>query len=281
MKRFSGFLALFLLSIFIHCQEVENIFLDDTVYYSVKSGDGYYSYCYELNDSLPDGMYILYDVNRDEESNPNKRIIAKCQYTKNKKQGVYERSPIIFPSLRIISSYSNGIKNGSEDIYYLNKSDSNRLDLVFHGEYYNGMRDGVFIYYNKFEKIDQLMIYNNDSLVKLIRYGIPIASFNKFDQILIDLKCQITYTKFFYNAEVSKIEFHISNGILIDYVLYYIDGEVKMFKELNINTYFTNPLKLPISLAYISLPDVISKQKLIEYFASKELSPNYILLNEP
>lgn len=269
-----------LLTTLVYCQEIKYLFMDDTSYYKVLKEDGYRSYCCDLNDSLPDGIYILFDVKRHESSNPNKRVIAKCQYLNNRKNGMYELSPILSPYLHIITSYSNGIKNGSEDIFFVNKCDSDRIDMVYHGEYLNGMREGEFIYYDRSTgQIDVLMLFNNDSLVRLSRYGLSNELFNKYDQILIDSDSSIIYTRFFFDSEIIKVDFYLSMGFLKYCVIAYINGEMQQIWDLDIDTHFTNPYQLPVSFPYISVENVLSKQSIIEYFSTKEL--NYIQLNVP
>lgn len=156
-----------MLSSQIYCQ-IKLLFLDDIAFFSIINERTAWSF-YDLADSMPDGTYILYDVLKQDSGSVEKKILLKCSYLNNRKNGLCEKTNYFFGTRKDLCYYSNGQKNGTENLYSL-KDNQPSLFLEKHFEYCNGKKDGFFIWYDNKGLIEQISIYRMDTLLERTRY---------------------------------------------------------------------------------------------------------------
>jgi hypothetical protein len=172
-----------LLCIFnVHSQKVINIYKNDSLSsFFIKEGyyNGVFNYSAQLlKDSLPDGKYYFYDVDRKDSLSLEKKIIIRAEYKNGKKNGIFENHTYFENSkkkcLQYVSTWSckyvQGLKDGIEEsyVYYLS---TKIYAPEFYYEYLMGKKNGLCIlYYNAAPY--KLSIYDNDILIS--EYVIPL-----------------------------------------------------------------------------------------------------------
>lgn len=164
-------------------QTTYEFYLDDSIQkYFVASK---YGIAYDINtlkDSLPDGLYVFYDVRRKKMKKRN--IMIKGEYKNGVKEGRFEKNDFdhydrkskkYTISYQHSCNYLNGKKNGVDIEFYLEKgavyerinsiySIYNGIDLVTYCEYTNGMKNGLYMNFSGSGHPLQILIFENDKI---------------------------------------------------------------------------------------------------------------------
>lgn len=275
MKYKKIFLLNFILFLsgYVCGQNTHTIFLDDSIYLKKRNSEnGFY---YNLKDSLPDGLWLLYDVNKKDSSSKFKSVLLKGNYKNFLKEGIFEinyysysgKKKIKKLTYQHICTYFNDKKNGVAEEFHI-FSDT-RLLLISHCEYYNGKKNGVFVNFESNGKISDVSIYANDSLKEWYCYGI-FSDFKKYTEVKVLSSNNFIYIKYFYTDSIFKLELNIKNGILEKYYLYDNLGNIVDSADIGIDIHFSNPLKVPNTLSSIKEENLINRSVFKE-FIEKEL----------
>jgi hypothetical protein len=118
MKKTAA-LILFLIYVNLPLQaQTINVYIDDALYINPnKETDGFI----DLKDSLPDGNYVIYNVNRKDENSKKKRIILTGSYLHSNRNGdfIYSDYGInkSIPHAQKAVNYKNGLKDGIEEMF--------------------------------------------------------------------------------------------------------------------------------------------------------------------
>lgn len=158
-------------------QQVFKIYNDDSIsqyFKELGKNNGYYRSYNNIKDSLPDGIYLFYDVKRKDSLSKTKNIIIKAQYENNCKVGLFEFNGYSYDKnggseLRNKEqcSYKNGKKDGIEECYNYYPSKPSVSIINFYGEYLEGKKNGLFMYFKLGYPTD-IIIYENDSIKKIL-----------------------------------------------------------------------------------------------------------------
>lgn len=270
MKKIFYTIILILINYNIFSQKIFNVYLDDTLYLKDERTNLFF----DFKDTLPDGIYILYLAHKKDSNILNNSILLKCKFKNNLKEGIYEKAFYSKLVLKDVCNYLNGKKHGSHEKYFIENFDNDKTKtLIFHGEYINGKKDGIFLYFEKTGYIDQVRIYHNDTLINYVQYR--LNSYNKIDELKINSNSSYTYINYFYGNILFKIEFFIENGKINKYLLYYNDGDIIVNDNINININFNNPYKIPLKLLYFDEDLCLNKFKFLDYLINDKTSSYY------
>lgn len=156
------------------------ICLDDSIDNYFKPNERYKS-IYDidnLKDSLPDGIYIFYDVKRKNIKKGN--IMIKGEYKNGVKVGLFEKIFFVGSGKKSqiksqhLCTFKNGLKHGIDQEYNFGKGAkyeytknefhrSNDIQLNTYAEYQFGKLNGLFMYFTNGHPI-RIYIYENDIL---------------------------------------------------------------------------------------------------------------------
>lgn len=265
MKKLLLYCLVFLFFNHVFGQRTISVFLDDTLFLKKNNCISMSPNFCDFKDSLPDGLYVLYNVFR-KDSSSEKTELLRCNFIKNRKEGLYERTYILSSTCKNICHYSYGKKNGADDTYFIDRRDSSRYIFSSHGEYFNGKKHGLFIKYQVSSGLfDELMVFSNDSIRKITRYGFSRNTNDKFDEIFVINPTYLIYTRFFHDTSFNRIELHIVNGVLTKYLVLFNNETKLLFEEINLNVLFNDPFKLPLALQYITVEEIKSYDEFLKY----------------
>ena len=272
-KKIFIILYVIFLSGFVFGQNKHIIFLDDTIYFKKRNCEnGFY---YNLKDSLPDGLWLLYDVNKKDSSSKDKEILIKGKYKKNLKEGTFEinfytytdKKKIKQLNYQHICTYFSGKKNGVEEEFHIFPGFQS---LISHEEYYNGKKNGMFLSFANNGRISDIYYYNNDSLKEWNEYDDITTNIRKYINIIILSANELKYSKYFYEDKIFKMELIIKEGILKKYFVYDNNGNIIATGDIEIDIHYLNPLKTPNFLRSIKDENLINSNIFKEYL-EKEL----------
>ncbi len=248
-------LILILFSIKTQSQVVHQIYRDDTCFREMKSDVTFEKFYYfNLKDSLPDGIWIVYDVDRRDSLVKHKKIISSVLYENHKKEGLlemYSYSPYKKKEkvLYYVCNYKNGLKHGAEE-QYLIIEDTIFKYLRYHGEYFKGKKDGCFIRIEKDGYLEEQSQYKEDVMKYYAAFAGKKATRHK--EIEVISESTFNYTLYLFNDSIFKIIYHISNGILKNIDL--IDNDMKIVKNRQCNLKvapFYHQYQVPMKITYL------------------------------
>lgn len=143
-----------------HSQTVFEIYQDDSLsrYFNSKSekSESYYNGAKSLKDSLPDGIYLFYDVNKKDSLSKKKNILVQGEYLQNVKNGLFQSNSYTYNKkkkafvliYRYQVSFSMGVKDGVEEEYKLHyTNDTHHFLPLFYCIYADGKKNGYEIEY--------------------------------------------------------------------------------------------------------------------------------------
>lgn len=160
----SKFFAIVVLFLCVHsvsqCQTVFEIYQDDdrSIYFNPISeqSESFYYGAKSLKDSLPDGIYIFFDVNKKDSLSKKKNILFRGEYFQNVKNGLFQSNTYTYDKkkkafvlvYRYQVSFSMGLKDGVEEEYKLHYTNNNHhFSPLFYCEYTDGKKNGYEIEY--------------------------------------------------------------------------------------------------------------------------------------
>jgi len=119
---------------------------------------------------LPDGIYKFFDVNRKDSLSKKKNIILSGQYINYRKAGRFERNQYIYNkkekiyklSYQHFCNYKDGKKNGIEEEYNFCSQNITQKIMMFHGEYFEDKKQGLFMFFELGSPIKIELYENND-----------------------------------------------------------------------------------------------------------------------
>ncbi|MBI5539677.1 MAG: hypothetical protein HY951_06430 [Bacteroidia bacterium] len=162
----------FLTSLIVQSQNIFKIFKDDTIFIKKKGLlDGFN---YSLKDSLPDGKYILFNLEKKDSSSENLVINFQGEYKERLKEGEFIQinynvnNGKLTPSYIRQCNYKTGLKNGIEESWWYCKHGLEyNIIMEFRGEYKQGRKNGLFLYYDE-GCLNKIIEYENDSLKRIV-----------------------------------------------------------------------------------------------------------------
>jgi hypothetical protein len=180
MKRISLIIIFHFLCFNFFGQITFLICLDDSINSYFKLNERFtniYDIDY-LKDSLPDGIYIFYDVKRKNIKKGN--IMIKGEYKNGVKEGLFEKNFFVGSGKKSIiksqhlCTFKNGLKHGIDQEYNFGKGSkyqhtknefhlANNIQLNTYAEFQFGKLNGLFMYFNNGHPI-RIYIYENDIL---------------------------------------------------------------------------------------------------------------------
>ncbi|MBX7205713.1 MAG: hypothetical protein K1X81_09860 [Bacteroidia bacterium] len=170
-------LKLFFL-LFVSC--ASHLAAQDTIIFYLGEKDFFKSvdsFLPEFHDTLPDGVYIQYDVMRKDRNKKGKHILVIGQFKNKLKDGKFEINHYGYfkekkewrVNQQYICNYKYGVKDGLECNYYIWYGGLSRKVMIFQGEYLVGKRNGLFLYY-EYGSLMKAEVYNNNTLVTTYNY---------------------------------------------------------------------------------------------------------------
>jgi hypothetical protein len=214
---------------------------------------------YDLNDSLPDGIYIMYD---DEDN-----IILKCNYKEGKREGVYFRSFVTGAKLIYIINYSSGMKYGSEQKYFVFSRGG--IQYVYHAEYKYGKKDGFEIFYESSNgAVKKIHLFNNDTLIKVVQYTYVFEDVqNVIYELNINSEDSFTFSKHFYSPN-RVINLYVQEFSIRKYEVYDSNGNIVLNSNINIAIEsFDVYNEIPNILILLPVEALQSENELLKYFS--------------
>jgi len=158
-------------------QKTYEIYQNDyvqTYFKQLGKENGFYYNGNNMKDSLPDGTYILYDVKRKDSLSNYKNILIRGQYKNFKKEGQFETMAYITEkkgkckiNYQHTCNYKNGEKNGIEEEYNFCSFYYSSKIMRFHGEYIEGKKQGLFMYFESGSPI-KVIVYENDTIKQVL-----------------------------------------------------------------------------------------------------------------
>ena len=173
MKSIILFLGLTLLVQFGYAQDTIVFYLAENQFF--KPTD---SYVKEFLDSLPDAVYVQYDVKRKDSCRYKKNnIVALGRFKNRLKDGKFEYNTYTYKdkrkNVRISEQYSSfyslGKKDGVESLCRFSICGYVDKIMIYHKQYKMGKKDGPFMYYEDGSLL-KLEIYENDGLKATFKY---------------------------------------------------------------------------------------------------------------
>ncbi len=177
--KYIFFFVILIVPCFSHGQRVFKIYQDDSLsIYFNKLGyeTGYYYNIDNLKDSLTDGTYLFYDVNKKDSNSTQKNILTKGQYRNYIKNGEFETATYNYQKkarkYRIAfthkCNFKDGLKEGVEEKYcYCPFNGCASKNLIFYGVYVDGKKNGLFMIFENGSPVE-IAIYEKDKLTKLL-----------------------------------------------------------------------------------------------------------------
>jgi hypothetical protein len=246
-------IIILLISIELYSQNKTNefyIYKDDTCYIK-KALVGDKFFYYSFNDSLKDGRWFVYNIQRKDSSSSYKRVILKGLFKNNKREGLFETFEY-FPNNETenthyyFCSYKDGKKHGVEEEYFIYKIPNIRT-LLFHGEYNNGKEDGCFINIEKDGYLSRQSHYKNGVLLNSAIYSGNKSSRNR--EIEFSVNGEEKYIQYSYDDSIYKTEYFIRNETL-EYINL-IDYNNRIVKKRDCN------LKISTFSSLYQIPSII------------------------
>lgn len=208
------------------------IFKDDTLFKKVIDtifvNNIYFIREYKFKDSLPDGNYFVYNINRPKSSNSkiHSFLILKGVFRNLQRNGVFEyyqsdenNNKSKEADLIVKENYKNGLLNGTI-IKYKNKH------LIYEGYYSNGLKEGFFRYYDSEGRLQSNSFYINGKEVSWMYYKDSIVS-----SYGNNLNNDTTEVKLFDKKENIWALIIFYNNIPKKTIEYYENGNIKCLKE--------------------------------------------------
>lgn len=161
-------------------QQIYKIYQDDSLHLYFKQlgkENGFFYDIDNLKDSLSDGKYVFYDVLRKDSLSKDKNILIKGQYKDFRKVGEFVTTSYIFQKktktyrldYQHICHFKEGKKNGKEEKYNFYPFHNKLLKLmIFYGEFLDGKKNGLFMYYELGEPI-KVLVYKNDEISLILK----------------------------------------------------------------------------------------------------------------
>ena len=252
----------------IYCQNIHHIYRDDTCFINTKDKTYYYSF----KDSLPDGKWIIYNVDRKDSLSKCKKIASKGNFKNQKKEGLFEMYN--YSSFRkkeivnyYICYYKNGLKHGAEEEYLIIE-DTIIKHLKYHGEYFKGEKDGCFIRIEEDGYLEEQSLYKDG----IMKYYLAFAGKNatKYKEIEVITENTFNYTLYIFNDSISKIVYHVNNGILENIDL--IDNDKKIIKSRTCNLKivpFYHQYQIPMVIIYLDKEVLMDDALFMKYLEDK------------
>jgi len=213
---------------------------------------------YDLNDSLPDGIYIMYD----DENN----IILKCNYIEGKRDGIYYRSYITGAKFVYVINYSSGINHGSEQKYFV--FSRGEIQYVYHAEYKYGKKDGFEIFYESSNgAVKKIHLFNNDTLIKVVQYSYVFEDVqNVIYELNIISEEAFVFSRYFYSPNL-LINLHVKDFIIWKYEVFDSFGNIILNNSMNVAIEpFDVYKEVPNILILLTVEALQNENELIKYF---------------
>lgn len=176
MKNIVLFLGLTLLVQLGYSQDTVVFYLGENQYF--KSKKSFDSYREEFLDSLPDAVYIQFDVERKDSAKYKRNNVVALGHFKNRlRDGKFEYNAYSYKerrkNVRMTGQYScvytMGQKNGVESLCGFSICGYAVKNMMYHRQYSMGKKDGPFMYYVEGSLL-KLEMYEKDLLKATFNY---------------------------------------------------------------------------------------------------------------
>jgi hypothetical protein len=161
-KTIGTFLLIYLLLSVVNTygQKTYEIYKDDSLHFYFKelgTENGFYYNPHNMKDSLDDGIYLFYNVEKKDSLSPKKRIIYRGEYVNNCKNGCFEMNSYFYKKrnktqkleYKHVCHYKDGKKDGTEEAYHIEYNIVRSYSVIMsdYSEYKNGELNGLSISY--------------------------------------------------------------------------------------------------------------------------------------
>ena len=174
---FFGFFVIGL-TLLVSAQNVVEIYQDDSLscyFKKLSKKNGFYYQIITFKDSLPDGLYYLYDVDKKKCKQKSKKVILSGQFVNGKKQGVFKQVKLLFnekgysTEMIHVCNYVEGKKHGVDEKYYIIKfRNVSFKSMIYEHEFNMDKKEGVWIEYTKGKPVE-IIKYSQDIKQTVIR----------------------------------------------------------------------------------------------------------------
>lgn len=170
----------------------------------------------DFKDTLPDGTYLLYNINRKEVKKENQSILIKGSYKNHLRHGTFEYYNLYSkesnPKPFLILNYKFGELSGS-----CCKNSAGEKEMSF---YQSGVLHGFYYVYDKNENIKKISLYENGELKywsnmseqRVLDLGVIRREFGTKEYYSYDENETVVYKFIYRNNDLTQICEYYPNG---------------------------------------------------------------------